>query len=431
MTVSFSFFSFFVISLFLSAFFSLAEAACTGLNRGRLRQFADRNPKFQLLVNLLNRPQKLVVGFFVGQQLFACAAIVSATVIALDFLPLFGISNVALIMFLTTLVVSLWMVLFSDMFPRSVAFKRQEKMALFLARPIQFSMWVLTPFILIFEWIMQHVASISGHVYLDSTKLITADEIKNLVNMGEKEGVFEAVEKEMIHSIFEFSTTIVREVMTPRTDVISLSADITVQNAVKIIKEHGHSRIPVFEDQQDNIVGVIYAKDFLSTPTPEASIRSFVREPFFVPETQNILDLLHQMKKSKSHIAIVVDEYGGISGIVTLEDIIEEIIGEVQDEYDLDEKPEFQELSPGKYLVDAGMNIDDLASELQVEFEKDEDFDTIGGFVLSLLGKFPHRGEVVHYMNLSFKVKEISKRRILSLEISVLNAESEESDLES
>ncbi len=411
--------SVFVLCLIFSAFFSCAEAACTGLSRLKISNLAKKNSRFVLLIRLLSKPQKLLVGLFIGQHLFSSGAIVCAAYLTFSTLPQYGVDNTWFAMLGLTLVVSLLLVLTSDMLPRTLAATRPEKLAVILSKPIQLSLFLLTPFIVIFEWIMQVVSHISGHVYLDPNRLITADEIKNLITMGEKEGVIESVEKEMIHSIFQISETVVREIMTPRTDIISLVLDTTVEQAIQVIKTHGHSRIPVFEDKVDNMIGVIYAKDLLTVSEREAGIKAFLREPVFVPETQNIVDLLHHMKKSKFHLALVVDEYGGISGLVTLEDIIEEIIGEVQDEYDQDEKPEFEQLSPTHFLADAGMNVDDLSQRIGIDFPQEEDFDTIGGFVLSLMGKFPTRGEEVSFQNLKFKVRDVSKRRILSVEIFV------------
>ncbi len=409
----------FFVCLGFSAFFSCAEAACTGLNRAKVSNLAKKNSRFELLIQLLSRPQKLLVGLFIGQHLFTSGAVICATYVTFLILPAYGFSTPWVLMLSLTLVVSLLMVLTSDMLPRTLASSRPEKLAVILSKPVQWSLFFLTPFIVIFEWIMHYVSQLSGQVYLDSNRLITADEIKNLIAMGEKEGVIESVEKEMIHSIFQISQTIVREILTPRTDIIALPVGATIEEAIAVIKEHGHSRIPVFDGKMDNVVGVVYAKDFLSIPDSTLGIKPLLREPVFVPETQNIVDLLHMMKKSKFHLALVVDEYGGISGLVSLEDIIEEIIGDVQDEYDKDEKPEFVQISPTHFVVDGGMNIDDLSLQIGIDFPKDEDFDTIGGFVLSLLGKFPSRGEEVAFQNLKFKIKEVSRRRILSVDIVV------------
>jgi len=417
----------FFIFLFLSGTFSLLQTACTSLSSHKVGLLVSKNIKFHPLIKILSNPQKLLLTLYIGQNLFSSAAVITATSIILFLFKNMTFSFYAAALVTLTLILSLLMVVFTDMVPKALAVKHPHSVVLFFARPLLFSIWILTPFILIFEWIMAVFSKFSGHIFLDANQILTADEIRNLINMGEKEGVLESVEKEMIDSIFTFSDTIAREIMTPRTDMISVEISQSVSQVVKMIKSYGHSRIPVYDKSLDNIVGVVFAKDLLGISDPSVSVALYIRELKFIPETQNIVDLLHQMKKNKLHISIVVDEYGDISGLVTLEDIIEEIIGEIQDEYDKDEKPDFVEVNPGHYVVDAGINIDDLGERLNVEFPKSEDFDTIGGFVLSLLGRFPNRGQVVTYSNLQIKVKEISRRRILSVEIYVMAPEESES----
>ena len=206
----------------------------------------------------------------------------------------------------------------------------------------------------------------------------------------------------MLTSIFEFSDTIVREIMTPRTDTICISDQETVQSAVHLIINEGHSRIPVYEDKMDNIVGIVYAKDLLNISNGDAppNVRKFMRPAVFIPEYKPVDDLLQQMKRSKLHMAIVVDEHGGMSGIVTLEDIVEEILGEIQDEYDQDEQKECIEVSKNKYDVDAKITIRDLEDILDVTFPDDEDYDTLGGFILSIKGSIPSKNEIIPYKKL-------------------------------
>ena len=229
----------------------------------------------------------------------------------------------------------------------------------------------------------------------------------------------------MLQGIFDFSDTVVREIMTPRTDTICISVTSSVQDAIQLITEKGHSRIPVFEGKVDNTVGVIYAKDLLHIPKTELQegIRKYLRKAIFIPESKNIEELLQQMKKARFHLAIVVDEYGGMAGIVTLEDIVEEIIGEIQDEYDTDESPTISEIKPNSYYVDATTPIKEIAEEIDVHFPESDDYDTIAGFVLSLLGEFPTRGTTVSYENIDITIKEIRKRRIISLVLNVKKTE--------
>ncbi len=406
--------------MIFASFFSSAEAACSALSSHKLKEWGQDPKRFHKLLQLFKHPEKLVAGLFVGHHLFTSSSIVLGLLVALEVLQYASIIPFEAGLILATLVISLTVVFFTEMLPRSLALKNPEKYVQLFSRPISFCLNLLTPFIWVFNVISFSLSKVSGSAYLDHQRFLTADEIKNIVNISEKEGGIEKVEKEMIHSIFDFSETVVREIMTPRTDMVAIPVNMTPTDAIAVIQKHGHSRIPVYETEVDNICGILYAKDLLGPNT--TVIKEVMRTAIFIPETQNSMTLLHDMKKNKFHLAIVVDEYGGIAGVVTLEDIIEEIIGDVQDEYDSDENPEITELSSGHFLVDAGMNIDDLAEHLNYTFPADEDFDTIGGFVLSLLGKFPEKGESITYKDLTFKVKDITKRRIISLEIVVKTA---------
>tara|TARA_A100001015_G_C14950998_1_gene696753 strand:+ start:389 stop:1216 length:828 start_codon:yes stop_codon:yes gene_type:complete len=255
---------------------------------------------------------------------------------------------------------------------------------------------------------------------LESTsdnRQITIEEMKAMVEVGSEEGLLEKDKKEMLTSIFEFSDTVVREIMTPRTDTICIDVSASIQDAIHLIMDKGHSRIPVFEDKIDNIIGVIYAKDLLSVAKENTKdpLRKFMRDPIFIPESKTIESLLHQMKIAKFHLAIVVDEYGGMAGIATLEDIIEEIIGEIHDEYDTHEEHLIREIDTHTFEVSAIVNMKELGEFLDQEFPENEDYDTVGGMVLNELGTFPKKGEQLIYKSLLIKVKEVSKKRIISL----------------
>ena len=238
---------------------------------------------------------------------------------------------------------------------------------------------------------------------------MSIDELKLMLDISHDDGVIEDDKNKMLTSIFEFSDTIVREIMTPRTDAICIADTASVQNAIEIIINEGHSRVPVYEEKMDNIVGIIYAKDLLnvSKESLTGNLRRFMRDAVFIPEYKMVDDLLQQMKNSKLHMAIVVDEHGGMSGLVTLEDIIEEILGEIQDEYDQDEKKEVIEISQNKFDVDAKINIRDLEDILDIEFPDDEDFDTLGGLVLSLKGSFPSKMRSSHLRISKFSSKKL------------------------
>ena len=318
-----------------------------------------------------------------------------------------------------TIVVTILLLIFGEITPKTLALKQPERLAVVAGKFISPMILVLTPVISIFELFNRFINYILKSEATISKKSLSIDELKLMLDISHDDGIIEEDKNKMLTSIFEFSDTIVREIMTPRTDAICISVTESIQNAIHLIINEGHSRIPVYDEKMDNIVGIVYAKDLLNVAKDSmaTSVRRFMREAVFIPEYKMVDDLLQQMKKSKLHMAIVVDEHGGMSGLVTLEDIIEEILGEIQDEYDQDEKKECIEIAQNKYDVDAKINIRDLEDILDVEFPDDEDYDTLGGLVLSLKGSFPSKNEIIHFENIDIMVKEIKKRRIIRLEI--------------
>ncbi len=411
----------FVFFLTFIAFFSCAETACTAVNSLKLRGLVKRKVKHAaLLQSILDNPRKLLTSLLLGNSFGNVAASALATSFFLNLFNHIGHPNFILEISSVTVVITACILIIGEIIPKMIALRNPHKTALILALYIHYILILLSPFVTLLNFITHGLSRRLG-ISARAENGVTTEDIKTLVQVGEEEGVIDTVEKQMIHSIFEFSETIVREIMTPRPDATCIDSSSTVSEAIALVQEHGHSRIPVYEDNFDNMVGILFAKDLLNVGSTATVVRKYMREPVFIPESQNIVDLLHQMKKSKCHLAVVVDEYGGFSGLVTMEDIIEEIIGDIQDEYDGDEAPEFTEISKNHYLVDARMNIDDLSEKLNIEFSMEEDYDTIGGFVLSLMGKLPSKGELVAFENLKIKVKEVSKKRIISLEIFVVS----------
>lgn len=404
--------------LILSAFFSSAETAFTAINRLTLRGLIENNTKgANELEKLFKNPKRLITAILIGNNITNVAASAMATTVILDLLSIFNIKSFVLSTAIVTGLMTFILLTFGEITPKTIAIKKPEKLALLFIKPIKFFLILFFPLILIFSGISRIVFKILG---ISSTEadLLTTDKIKSIVKIGKEEGVLEKDEHEMIHSLIDFGETIVREIMTPRTDAVCVPVTTTINEVIEIILKSGHSRIPVYEDKIDNILGFIYAKDLLiAKKDPRTSLKNFLREATFTPETNSITELLTQMKRNKVHISIVVDEHGGTSGLVTLEDIIEEITGEIQDEYDTDEHPEFVTLDTNHFLVDAKIHIDTLAEELNYKLPEDEDFDTLGGFVLSLMGKFPNKNDEVIYKDIKIVVKEIRKRRILMLEI--------------
>jgi CBS domain containing-hemolysin-like protein len=255
-------------------------------------------------------------------------------------------------------------------------------------------------------------------------KKVTQEDLETIIDTVQETGVLDEDENEMIHRIFEMKDIVVREIMVPRTDIQALEVESPVGDVAKLVVDAGHSRLPVYEGTIDKIVGVVYAKDLLKywvNKGREVKLVDVMRPPLFVPETKIISDLLKEMKVERVHIATVVDEYGGTSGLVTIEDILEEIVGDIQDEYDVEEE-EFVEAGEGRYLVDARMDIDEFSEKLGIEIPK-EDFDTLGGFLVHIVNKIPVVNESIEYENICFTIADADERRISRVEVLVATEE--------
>jgi CBS domain containing-hemolysin-like protein len=245
---------------------------------------------------------------------------------------------------------------------------------------------------------------------------VSEADLRSMAEVGHEEGSIEREEKELIHSIFEFGDTIVREVMVPRPDVVAIESDKTLRDVQAAVLQHGFSRIPVFTEDLDDVVGIVFAKDVLKAlhqGKSDLPLRDVVREPHFVPESKKVADLLREMQQEKFHLSLVTDEYGSVSGIVTLEDLLEELVGEIADEYDTEE-PELEEVSENVFRVDGKMSIDEVNEILDAELP-DEEWDTVGGLMLGLMGSIPDEGEDVTFQNLTFRAERVNGRRIIKI----------------
>lgn len=405
-----------ILLVLFSAFFSSSETALTAIDRVKLRSLIEQDTLgAKQLEIVLKNPRHLIIGLLIGNNTVNTAASALATTLVMDLLKQLGIHNFLIEMAIITGFMTFTLLTFGEITPKSWAIKKPTTFALWVAGPVHTLMIILKPVILFFEWITKGISKLFG-INISSHNLLTAHEIKTIIQMGEEEGILEKEEKDMIHGIMHFSEKIVREIMTPRTDTVFIQVQSSVADVTKLVSQTGHSRIPVYEGQVDNIIGIIYAKDLLGI-NPQDHLRKYLRKAEFIPETQTLENLLKQMKKAQFHMAIVVDEYGGIAGIATFEDIIEEIVGDIQDEYDTEQTSLCTPIGHNKFLIDASMNITDAEENFSIKFPEDADYDTIGGFVLSQIGKLPSAGEKLEYQNLILTIKEIYKRRIKTIEV--------------
>ncbi len=423
-----------IIFTLASAFFALARSALVNSHRSKLRHLAKEGVQGAAWAERVAEDStRLLITVQFGQSL---ASLLAAATAAVAFLPSFeawlagllplpsGVLAALAIVLLTSLV-AVWLLLLGDKLPEAFALRNPERLALALAWAIHLFGKLFAPVVQLVMRISQAIAGPDGERHTGLT-LVTEEEILTLVDAGQEEGVIEEDEKAMIYSIFKFGETSVREVMIPRIDVIALEIDVPLDKALQVIVDAGHSRIPVYQDSIDNIRGILYAKDFLELwlPNGVASVdtvqapplESLLRPANFVPESKMLDDLLAELQQRKVHIAIVVDEYGGTAGVVTIEDILEELVGEIQDEYDSEEAA-YQVISEGEYIFNARIDVDDLNLIVGAGLPTEQG-DTLGGFIYSQLGKVPAAGEVVLYDGMTIEVLSVLRRRIQNVRVS-------------
>lgn len=322
--------------------------------------------------------------------------------------------------------VAIFLIIFTERLPSAVIMRRPESFAILAAAPMAFLVNFLRPVIFVITQASQQMAGLLG--VSGTIHFVTEEEIKTLVDAGSEGGILEDEEKEMIYSIFRFGDTVAREVMVPRIDIVALDIDTTLEKALETIITAGHSRIPVYHDTIDNIEGILYAKDLLAVwqrgEKPE-KLATLIRKPHFVPESKKASELLIELQRQNIHMVFVVDEYGGTAGIVTLEDLVEEIVGEIRDEYDVNEEALYEEISEDEYIFNARIDLDDLNRLLDVSVPTEES-DTLGGFIYSELGRVPNVDDEIIANQLQIKVLSVAGRRIQKVHVKkVVPAEAE------
>jgi len=322
----------------------------------------------------------------------------------------------ALAFVMVMLAVALFVFVFGRLVPEALALRYTEPLALALVRPMQLMSIMLAPLVRFAVVLSNWLAIPMGGQKREGAALVTEEELKTMVDAGEEEGLIEEEEKEMILSVLDFGDTIAREVMVPRIDIVALEVNTPFSEALNAVVSASHSRIPVYRGTIDDIIGVLYAKDMLAAlrdgRTPP--LEQMLRPVYFTPESKRAIDLLQELQKQRTHMCIVVDEYGGTAGLVTIEDILEEIVGDIQDEYDTEE-PEVTPLTEENgYILNAGVHIEDAAELLKVSFPKGES-DSLGGFIYDQLGKVPVVGEKVNHSGWVFEVLAVNDRRILKV----------------
>src|SRR5436190_4424296 len=401
-----------IISLILCAMASGAETALTSVSRIKLKNLVEEGDKKALEIERLTaNPNIFLSTILVVNSVAVIIASSMTTVLALRFFPNYG-------ELIGTILISLVVLIFCEITPKTAAVQNPIRWARALVNPVRAAAWLLHPVVVSLSAITNTLVRLSGGQIKHRGPFVTEEELSLLVTVGEEEGILEEAETDMIHSIFEFADTPVREVMIPRIDMVTLESDATVDEAVDLALQGGFSRIPVYEETIDNIIGVLYTKDMLKQLREghnSLPIRELVRPAYFVPEMKKLDDLLREIRQKRTHMAIVVDEYGSVAGLVTIEDLVEEIVGDIQDEYDREEKL-YEQVTQFEYVFDAKINLDEFNELMNTEL-KNEDYDTLGGFLLAQLDKIPVAGDTITFKNLTFTVLTTRGLRITKVKV--------------
>ena len=401
----------FIFLLILSAFFSGTETAYF-----HIRKHRKETP--EKIKSVLDYPQRLLVSLLTGNTIVNVSIASLAAYITAGFADDYTWSKSTLIL-MEVLVVSVVVLIFGEILPKMIAIKYSKEYALKMYTPLKIMMFILSPIAQGFNAITNVVIKI---IPFRKEKIFDSEEeLKILAELGEEEGTLQEEESDMIQSIFDFKEKTVGEIITPRVDIVSLKSDESIDKAMDIIGERQFSKIPIYKDTIDNIKGILYAKDiipYLMGSRPNVNLQNLARQPFFVPETKPIDDLMEEFKLRKTSIAIVVDEWGGTEGLVTLEDVVEEVMGEIRDPYDQEESNVLKQ-SDGSFIVDGSITIYDLEEETDIEFPEDRDYDTLGGFILDILTDIPQTGEQVEFNDMVFTVQTVENNRIGKIKIQI------------
>lgn len=402
-----------LLALGLAAMSAAAETALTSVNRIKLRNLEEEgDKKAEQILHLIERPQNFLSTILVMSNVAVIVASTAATILALSL-----VQDYAEV--ISTILLSLIVLIFCEITPKTAAVQAPERWARFLVTPVEATVTVLRPVVAALTWITSGIVRFFGGKPMHRGPFLTEEELRMLVDVGESDEVnLEEEKRELIHNVFELGDTIVREVMVPRIDMITIEFDASIEEAMKLIIQGGQSRVPIYKDTIDNIIGLLYAKDLLrivATHEQVASVEALARPAVFVPETKRLDDLLRELRSQRVHMAIVVDEYGSVAGLVTIEDLVEEIVGDIQDEYDVEEQL-FEQIDENDYIVDAKLGLDDLNDLLDSKLTS-EDYDTLGGFVYARLDKIPTVGDAVKTEQFTFTVIGTRGRRVTKVKI--------------
>lgn len=391
----------------------MSETALMSLSKIRIRHMVEEGVKGSKLVEkLIEDPNRLLGAILIGNNIVNIGASAIATSLAVK---IFNGSESAVAV--ATAIMTVLVLIFGEITPKSIAKQKSEQVALKVSKPVQFCVAIFKPFVAMFTAISSVFIRLFGGDPKATEPFITEEELKTMVGVSEEEGVLEDVEKEMIFNVFDFADLQVKDVMVQRVDVTAIDVNDGYEEILKVIKEDQFSRIPVYDDTIDDIVGILNVKDLIIADKRDCKFKvtDYMREPLYTFEFKKITELFNEMKKSRNHMAVVLDEYGGTVGIVTIEDVVEEIVGDIEDEYDK-ERELIEVIKEDEYIVEGSARLDDISDLIGVNMESEE-FDSVGGLVIGELGRIPEAQEEVTIGKIRFVVEEVEKNRIMKVRI--------------
>ncbi len=413
-----------VVMIMLSFIFSASETALLSVNKIKLRNMVDDGVKGAKSVDALVEKQKEVLTtLLISNNIINISASAIATSVAVKY-----VDTIPNAVFWTTAGLTALILLFGEVIPKNVAAKYAESIMILFYPLISVALVVLKPFEIALNFVSKTFMKLFRIDIDKKVEIITEDELKTMVNVSHEEGILEVHESKMINNIFEFADQEAQDIMTPRVNMVAISVNSTFEEIVKVYDEERFSRLPIFDGDIDNIIGLVYIKDIAFCDNKENfNIRDYIREHYVAYETKKIDELFKIMKQNRISVAIVLDEYGATAGMVTMQDIIEEIFGEVNDEDDIEEDDEIQQLNENEFLLDGLLRISDLNDEIGTEITS-EDYETIGGYVIGLVGDLPQENDEIisEEFNLKFNIELIDKNRIEKMRLTILDTEVED-----
>lgn len=396
-----------IILVLLSAFFSSAETSLTTVNRVRLKTLADEgNRRAKTALEVLDKYGKMLSAILIGNNIVNLSASALATTLAIHIHFTVGIA---------TAILTVVILIFGEIVPKNMAMINSEKMALLYASMISGLMKLLTPLIFVIDSLAKGIMKLF-RVDADKKTAMTENELRTYVEVGHEDGVIESEEREMIYNVFDFGDAVAKDVMIPRIDMVTVDKEATYEEVMEVFKDCMYTRIPVFEEDKDNIIGLINIKDFiLVEDKAKFKISDILRQAYYTYEFKKTADLLVEMRQKCFNVAFVLNEYGGTAGMITLEDLLEEIVGEIRDEYDSDEEQLIQKMQDRTYLVEGSMKLSDINDELGTDLQS-EDYDSIGGLIIEHLDRVPEDGaQIVTDQGIRLQVQGVSQNRILKV----------------